>query len=101
MKRKERTYSIDVRSLYPDFDDYYNTSKKFGYFSEDGKTYTITNPDTPRQWMNVLFNDNFGSIIANRGEGFTAFGRFNVRVTRYYNSELYLVRELDGKRICA
>ena len=99
MKRKERTYSIDVRSLYPDFDDYYNSSKKFGYFSEDGKSYTITNPETPRQWMNVLFNDNFGSIIANRGEGFTAFGRFNVRVTRYYNSELYLVRELDGKRI--
>ena len=97
--KKERTYSIDVRSLYPDFDDYYNTSKKFGYFSEDGKTYTITDSRTPRQWMNVLFNDNFGSIIANHGEGFTAFGRFNVRVTRYYNSELYLVRELDGKRV--
>ena len=97
--KKERTYSIDVRSLYPDFDDYYNTSKKFGYFSEDGKTYTITDSRTPRQWMNVLFNDNFGSIVANHGEGFTAFGRFNVRVTRYYNSELYLVRELDGKRI--
>lgn len=99
MRKKERTYSIDVRSLYPDFDDYYNLSKKFGYFSEDGKTYTITDQNTPRQWMNILFNDNFGSIIANRGEGFTAFGRFNVRVTRYYNSELYLVRELDGKRI--
>ncbi len=97
--KKERTYSIDVRSLYPEFDDYYNTSKRFGYFDEEGKTYTITDQNTPRQWMNVLFNDNFGSIIANRGEGFTAFGRFNVRVTRYYNSELYLVRELDGKRI--
>lgn len=99
MKRKERVYSIDVRSLYPDFEDYYNTSKKFGCFSEDGKAYTITDSNTPRQWMNVLFNDNFGSIIANHGEGFTAYGRFNVRVTRYYNSELYLVRELDGKRI--
>ncbi len=96
--KKERTYSIDVRSLYPEFDDYFNTSKKFGYFSEDGKEYTITDCKTPRQWMNVLFNDKFGAICANRGEGFTAFGRFNVRVTRYYNSELYLVRELDGKR---
>ena len=96
--KKERTYSIDVRSLYPDFDDYYNTWKKFGYFSEDGKSYTITDSNTPRQWMNILFNDKFGSIIANKGEGFTAFGRFNVRVTRYYNSELYLVRELDGTR---
>ncbi len=99
MAKKERTYSIDVRSYYPDYEDHYNTSKKFGYFSEDGKSYTITDPITPRQWMNILFNDKFGSIIANRGEGFTAFGRFNVRVTRYYNSELYLVRELDGKRI--
>ena len=99
MKKKERTYSIDVRSYYPDYEDHYNTSKKYGYFSEDGKSYTITDSNTPRQWMNVLFNDNFGSIIANHGEGFTAYGRFNVRVTRYYNSELYLVRELDGKRI--
>ena len=99
MKKKERTYSIDVRSYYPDYEDHYNTSKKYGYFSEDGKSYTITDSNTPRQWMNVLFNDNFGSIIANHGEGFTSYGRFNVRVTRYYNSELYLVRELDGKRI--
>lgn len=96
--KKQRTYSIDVRSLYPEFDDYYNLTKKFGYFSEDGKEYTITDSNTPRQWMNVLFNDKFGAICANKGEGFTAFGRFNVRVTRYYNSELYLVRELDGKR---
>lgn len=96
--KKERTYSIDVRSLYPDFDDYYNLTKKFGFFSEDGKEYTITDPKTPRSWMNILFNDKFGAICANKGEGFTAFGRFNVRVTRYYNSELYLVREFDGKR---
>ncbi|MBQ5590330.1 MAG: hypothetical protein IIU65_01475, partial [Clostridia bacterium] len=96
--KKERTYSIDVRSLYPDFDDYYNLTKKFGYFSEDGKEYTITDPKTPRSWMNILFNDKFGAICANRGEGFISFGRFNVRVTRYYNSELYLVREFDGKR---
>ena len=97
--KKERTYSIDVRSLYPDFDDYYNTSKKFGYFNEEGDCYTICDSNTPRQWMNILFNDTFGSIIANKGEGFTAYARFNVRVTRYYNSELYLVRELDGKRV--
>ncbi len=97
--KKQRTYSIDVRSLYPDYDDYYNVTKKFGEFSADGKSYTIFDGNTPRQWMNLLFNGKFASIIANHGEGYTAFGRYYVRVTRYHNPELYLIRELDGKRI--
>lgn len=98
-KKEERKYSIDVRECYNDFEDHYDTARRFGYFSEDGNTYTVTDPDTPRQWLNMLYNDKFASVISNRGEGYTIFGGFYNRVTRYYNTELYLVRDLDGKRV--
>ncbi len=98
-KTEERKYGIDVRECYTDFEDHYNTSRRFGYFSEDGESYTITDPDTPRQWLNMLYNEKFASVISNRGEGYTIFGGFYNRVTRYYNTELYLVRDLDGKRL--
>ena len=99
MPEKERKYSIDVRDCYLDFEYFRNADKKFGYFSEDGASYTITDGKTPRPWMNMLYNDRFGAIMANRGEGFNALGRFYNRITRYFDPELYLPRELDGKRI--
>ena len=99
MKKQERAYSIDVRPLYTDYEDHYNTTKKFGCFSDDGASYTVTERNTPRQWMNILYNDKYSAIITNRGEGFTAFGNFGNRVTRYFNPKLYLIRELDGRRI--
>ncbi|MBQ9112559.1 MAG: hypothetical protein IJY08_03160 [Clostridia bacterium] len=96
---QERSYAIDSRICYTDYDTYCDTSKEFGYFSEDGACYTITDPNTPRQWLNMLYNDKFISVIANRGEGYTAFGGFYNRVTKYYKREFYIVRDLDGKRL--
>ncbi len=96
---KERSFSIDVRDCYLDFEYFRNSDKKFGYFSEDGESYTITDGHTPRPWINMLYNDKFASAMANRGEGFTVLGRFYNRITRYFDPELYLPRELDGKRI--
>ena len=98
MSKKERTYSIDVRDCYPEYEEFHNTQKKFGYFSEDGASYTIFDGKTPRPWINMLYNDKFASAIANRGEGFTILGRFYNRITRYFDPELYLPRNLDGKR---
>lgn len=98
MANKERTYSIDVRDCYPEYEEFHNTQKKFGYFSEDGASYTIFDGKTPRPWINMLYNDKFASAIANRGEGFTVLGRFYNRITRYFDPELYLPRNLDGKR---
>ena len=99
MAETNRKYHTDVRSRYTDFEAHYNTSRRFGHFSEDGKTYTVTDPDTPRQWMNMLYNDKFASVVSNRGEGYTVFGGFHTRITRYYNPEFYMVRDVDGKRV--
>ena len=95
---KERSYAIDSRICYTDYDTYCNTAKRFGDFSEDGECYTITDQNTPRQWLNMLYNDKFVSVVANKGEGYTAFGGFYNRVTKYYKREFYIVRDLDGKR---
>ncbi len=98
MKEQKRSYSIDVRHCYTDFDGHYDTDRRFGEFSKDGKAYTVTDRNTPRQWLNMLYNDRFASVVSNKGEGYTVFGGFYNRVTRYYNSELYLVRDVDGRR---
>ncbi len=95
----EKKYGIDARAFYNTFDEHYDTDKKFGYFSCDGKAYTVTEKDTPRQWMNMLYNDRFASVVTNKAEGYMVYGGFYNRITRYFNSELYLVRELDGKRL--
>ncbi len=47
----------------------------------------------------MLYNDRFASVVTNKGEGYMVYGGFYNRITRYFNSELYLVRELDGKRL--
>lgn len=96
---EDKKYSIDVRQCYTDFEAHYDTSRKFGYFSADGRTYTVTDKRTPRQWLGLLYNDRFASVVSNRGEGYTVYGGFYNRITRYHNTELYLMRDLDGKRV--
>ena len=98
-KTIERKYAIDARLVYTDYEDHYNRHRKFGYFSEAGDCYTVTDPDTPRQWMHMLYNNRFASIVTNRGEGYTVYGNFYHRVTKYHNTEYYIVRELDGRRV--
>ena len=43
----------------------------YGGFSEDGKSYIITNQNTPVIWSNIITNPNFGSIVSNNQTGFT------------------------------
>lgn len=42
---------------------------KYGYFSRDGKSFVITNPKTPRPWVNYTWSDNFLVSLDQRGEG--------------------------------
>ncbi len=41
----------------------------YGHFSEDGKEYIITRPDTPRPWANYLTNDRYCAICSQTGGG--------------------------------
>lgn len=99
MENKNTKYYVDVVPYFPSFEDYYNTEKTFGHFSDDGAVYTVTDKNTPRPWVQMLYNDRFASAIANRGEGYTVYERFCNRITRFFNSELFMPRHPDGKRI--
>jgi len=45
----------------------------YGEFSDDGRTFRITRFDTPRPWMNVLFNDEYGVFFSQTGHGYSFY----------------------------
>ncbi|MFH1779059.1 MAG: glycosyl transferase family 36 [Candidatus Omnitrophota bacterium] len=70
---------------------------KYGYFTNDGKEYVITRPDTPRPWINVISNGSYGVIISQAGSGFSWWENSNLaRLTRW---EQDLIKDEWGKYI--
>ncbi len=70
---------------------------KYGYFSDDGKEYIITNPRTPKPWINVISNGDYGLTISQSGSGFSwkTHSEFN-RITRWHQD---LIKDDWGKYI--
>jgi cellobiose phosphorylase len=68
---------------------------KYGYFTEDGREYVITRPDTPRPWVNVICPSDYGLVVTQAGSGYSwaTHATFN-RLTRW---EQDLVRDEWGK----
>ena len=46
---------------------------EYGHFSEDGREYIITRPDTPRPWINYLSNEKFCSLCSQTGGGYSFY----------------------------
>ena len=44
---------------------------KYGHFSDDGREYIITNPFTPRPWINVISNGDYSFVVSQMGGGFS------------------------------
>lgn len=97
--QSKRTYSVAVSDYYLDYEDYCDRTRSFGFFSEKGDSYTITDKNTPRPWINMLYNDRFAAEITNIGFGHTVYGTFYNKVTRYHDSELYLLRHPNARRV--
>lgn len=68
---------------------------KYGHFTEDGREYVITRPDTPKPWANVICPGEYGTIVTQAGTGYSwmTHATFN-RLTRW---EQDLVRDEWGK----
>ncbi len=47
--------------------------KKYGYFSKDGTEFIITNPMTPRPWINYLTNEDYCAIISHNAGGYSFY----------------------------
>jgi cellobiose phosphorylase len=70
---------------------------KYGYFSEDGLEFVITNFRTPRPWINVLSNGNYGLIVSQVNGGFSWLTHSNLnRITRWNQD---LIQDQWGKFI--
>jgi len=46
---------------------------EYGHFSPDGHEYIVTNPNTPRPWINYLTNDEYCAVISATGGGYSFF----------------------------
>ena len=78
----------------------------YGHFSNDGKEYVITNPFTPRPWINVISNGDYSIIVSQMGGGFSF--RDNAeqnRLTRLYQDVIkdnwgkyFYIRDLKTKK---
>lgn len=70
---------------------------KYGYFTADGREYVITRPDTPRPWVNVMCNGDYGLIETQNGSGFS--WRDNSSLSRITRWDQDLPRDSWGKYI--
>lgn len=68
---------------------------KYGYFTDDGEEFVITNPYTPRPWVNVISNGDYSLIVSQMGGGFSFRGNAEQnRITRLYQD---IVKDNWGK----
>ncbi|HDP98178.1 MAG TPA: glycosyl transferase family 36 [bacterium] len=70
---------------------------KYGYFSDDGNEYIIKDYNTPRPWVNVMSNGEYGLVVSQLNGGFSWLIHSNLnRLTRWQQD---LIRDDWGKYI--
>ena len=70
---------------------------KYGYFSSDGREFVITDPRTPKPWINVLTNGEHSALISQMGGGYSwRLSAQQFRITRMYQD---LVKDQWGKYV--
>ena len=70
---------------------------KYGHFSKDGKEYIITTPRTPRPWINVISNGDYGITVSQTGSGYS--WRTHAQLNRITRWEQDLIKDEWGKYI--
>lgn len=67
----------------------------YGSFACGGKEFRIHDPRTPRPWVNVISNPDFGLVVSQSGSGFTWIGNSQLAVLTRWEQDL--VRDCSGK----
>lgn len=68
---------------------------RYGHFAAEGSEYRITDPRTPRPWVNVIANPLSGLVVSQTGSGFSWVGNSQLAaITRW---EQDLVKDCSGK----
>jgi len=72
-----------------------NFKTKYGYFAKQGKEFVITNYKTPRPWINLLTNGDYGAVVSQTGSGYS--WKTNAQLNRITRWEQDLVKDEWGK----
>lgn len=70
---------------------------KYGRFSPNGREYIITSPRTPRPWINVISNGDYGLTISQTGSGYS--WRTHAQLNRITRWDQDLLKDEWGKYI--
>ena len=70
-------------------------SNRYGHFSDDGTEYVITDPRTPRPWVNVIANPRLGLVVSQTGSGFTWIDNSQLGVITRWQQDL--THDASGK----
>ena len=68
---------------------------KYGYFSDGGASYTITDWRTPRPWINVLSNGEWGATVSQAGGGYSWLVHSMLNRATRWNQDI--LRDNTGK----
>jgi len=68
-----------------------------GHFSSDGREYVIETPHTPRPWINVISNGDYGFTVSQAGSGYS--WRTHAQLNRITRWEQDLIKDEWGKYI--
>ena len=74
-----------------------NFRTRYGSFSHDGTEYVVTTPVTPRPWINVISNGDYGFTVSQAGGGYS--WRTHAQLNRLTRWEQDLVKDEWGKFI--
>lgn len=74
-----------------------NFATRYGRFEHDGGEYVITTPRTPRPWINVISNGDYGMTVSQTGSGYS--WRSHAQLNRLTRWEQDLVKDEWGKYI--
>ncbi len=70
---------------------------RYGSFSEDGREFLIYTPQTPRPWINVISNGDYGFVVSQNGSGYS--WRTHAGLNRITRWEQDLIKDEWGKYI--
>lgn len=66
---------------------------EYGHFDEKEKEYVITNPATPRPWINYLTNEDYCALVSHTGGGYSFFKDCGInRILRWSPSNFLVDR---------
>lgn len=70
-----------------------------GRFEDDGRTFVVSDPRTPRPWVNVIANERAGLVVSASGSGFTWVDNSQLAVVTRWEQDL--TRDASGRFLYA